>query len=208
MNNNKEQQRYPMIIDRRNFLYILVTIFSIFHRTYAGVGYVGEGSPSVPKEVRGYKVIQAEIELKERSHSKNESPFRFGEPRLVEASVFGLTLDVPVIVEALEQSGEVDLLVFDDIKVNGRAVTIEDYNRPFRLPTDVPLVLPNPIRIYIATPDLLLGALGELRDTKPVWPITGRIFVCGKFKKFIFDFKRAVLLDVKSSISNPLLNSN
>jgi hypothetical protein len=155
----------------------------------------------IPKEIRGYKVIQTKIELKDNKQS--DSAFKLGDPRVIDVSLWGLTLEVPIIIEALEHSGEVDLLVFEGIKVNGTAVTIEDYKHPFSLPQEKSITLSHPIRIYVSTPNVLMGAVGELTETKSKWPVTGRVYICGHFKKFIFDFKRAVLLNLNTSIRNP-----
>jgi hypothetical protein len=51
-----------------------------------------------------------------------------------------------------------------------------------------------------------MGALGEWNDSKPTWPVTGRVDVFGQFKKFIFKSKRVVPVELSLSLPNPLLN--
>ena len=102
---------------------------------------------SLPKEVRGYKVHRAEVELKKTTDAKKEDKsdsrkrraeeepeyqqdepllVRLGEPKLVSASPLGVTFDVPVIIGAIKQQGEVDRLVFEDMRVNDIAVNIRN----------------------------------------------------------------------------------
>jgi len=51
------------------------------------------------------------------------------------------------------------------------------------------------------------AALDEWSNSKETWPITGRVYVCGKFKKFLFTFKRCVPVDLDLTIRNPLKGS-
>lgn len=170
-----------------------------------------------PKEVRGYKVHRAEVELKKTKDSdKKKKPnkedydetepilIRLGDAQLVSTSPLGVTLDVPVVLAAVKQQGEVDRLVFEDMRVNDTAVTLEDYVHPFTLPNKEPLSLNPPLRIFVSTPQAVLRTIDEIFNSKEVWQVTGRIYVCGHFKKYLFKFKRAVPVDVQTSINNPL----
>jgi len=164
-----------------------------------------------PKEVRGYKVEHAKVEAKKSKNSNSETKpdddpllIRLGEAKLVSASPLGVTFDLPVIIAPVKQQGQVDQLVFEDMLVNETSVSIEDYLHPFALPTKDSLTLDPPLRVFVSTPQAVLTTLDDLWNSKEVWPVTGRIYVCGHFKKFIFKFKRAVPVEVKSSINNPL----
>ncbi len=64
--------------------------------------------------------------------------------------------------------------------------------------------MPEPVSIYISTPRVLLGALGEWTQPKEIWPVTGRVYVFGRFKKFLFKFKRVVPIELNLSFKNPL----
>jgi hypothetical protein len=172
-----------------------------------------------PKEVRGYKIHRAQVELKKTKESdkkKSKKPeqeeydetepllIRLGEAQLVSASPLGVTFDVPVVLAAVKQQGDVNRLVFEDMTVNGTPVTLEDYVHPFTLPNKEPLSLAPPLRIFVSTPQAVLRTIDDIFNSKDVWQVTGRIYVCGHFKKYLFKFKRAVPVDVQTSINNPL----
>ncbi|HUS10360.1 MAG TPA: hypothetical protein VMZ30_07825 [Pyrinomonadaceae bacterium] len=175
---------------------------------------------ALPKEVRGYKIHRAQVELKKtkesdkKKSSKNAEQeeydetepllIRLGEAQLVSASPLGVTFDVPVILAAVKQQGDVDRLVFEDMNVNGTPVTLEDYVHPFALPNKEPLSLDPPLRIFVSTPQAVLRTIDDIFNSKEVWQVTGRIYVCGHFKKYLFKFKRAVPVEVQTSINNPL----
>jgi hypothetical protein len=173
-----------------------------------------------PKEVRGYKVHRAQVELKKTKESERKKSdkkadkeeydetepilIRLGEAQLVSASPLGVTFDVPVVIAAVKQQGDVDSLVFEDMSVNVTPVTLEDYVHPFSLPNKEPLSLAPPLRIFVSTPQAVLRTIDDIFNSKDVWQVTGRIYVCGHFKKYLFKFKRAVPVDVQTSINNPL----
>lgn len=171
---------------------------------------------SYPKEIRGYKVERAKVEIKKQKESKGEEAsqkvsrdvdalIQFGEASIARMTPLGITLEVPVTVAAVKQKGHVDFLTFEDMVVNDIPVTVEEYNYSFDLPTDKPTLLPNPVRLFISTTRALLGALGEWKEAKEMWPVTGRVYVFGQFKKFIFKFKRVVPVELTLSLPNPLL---
>jgi hypothetical protein len=178
-------------------------------------------SRPLPKEVRGYKIHRARVEMKETNESgkkpdkrkdKSEKDeyvedepllIRLGEPELVRVTPLGVTFDVPVILAAVKQQGDVDLLVFEDMKVNDTPVTLDDYVQPFKLPNKEPLTLAPPLRIFVSTPQAVLRTIDEIFNSKEVWAVTGRIYVCGNFKKFLLKFKRAVPVELETEIKNP-----
>lgn len=170
----------------------------------------GSSGDTLPKEMRGYKVERAKVEVKKSKDSDKESVIeeeilvRLGEARLVTLSPLGVTFDVPVIVSPLKQKGDVELLAFEDMSVNDTPVTIDDYVHQFALPNKEPLTLSPPVRIFVSTPQAVLRTIDEFFNSKEVWPVTGRIYVCGHFKKFVLKFKRAVPVELQASIKNPL----
>ncbi|MDX6290311.1 MAG: hypothetical protein QOH42_2110, partial [Blastocatellia bacterium] len=129
---------------------------------------------------------------------------QLGKPQLARVTPLGITFDVPIIVSAVKQSGHVDFLVFEDMVVNGTSVNIDEYRRVFDLPNKQPLTLREPIRIYIYLPSAMLAALGDWSDSKQTWPVTGRVYVFGKFKKGPFSFKRVVPVELNLVMRNPL----
>jgi hypothetical protein len=176
-------------------------------------------SDAQPKEVRGYKIHRARVELKTKESDKKKSDkkaekeeydedepllIRLGDAQLISATPLGVTFDVPVILAAVKQQGDVDRLVFEDMSVNDTPVSLEDYVHPFKLPNKEPLALAPPLRIFVSTPQAVLRTIDELLNSKDVWQVSGRIYVCGHFKKYLLKFKRAVPVELQTSINNPL----
>jgi hypothetical protein len=166
-----------------------------------------------PKEIRGYKVELARVELKKqagktdgstRGMDSEDALIQLGEPKVTGLTPFGISLEVPVTVAAVKQGGRVDFLTFEEMTVNGTPVTVSEYHHSFDLPTSEPVTLPEPVSIYISTPRVLLGALGEWNQPKDAWPVMGRVYVFGRFKKFLFKFKRVVPVELNLSFRNPL----
>jgi hypothetical protein len=171
-------------------------------------------NPSYPKEIRGYKVERTVVELKKPANrpanDKNESEsdvdqlIQFGQPRLVGVTPLGITFEVPLVMAPIKQSGHVEFLLFEDMVVNGKPVDIDEYHRAFDLPNKEPLTLREPLSIYISLPSALLTAMDEWSQSKETWPVTGRIYVFGSFKKSIFSFKRCVPVELNLTMRNPL----
>lgn len=191
-------------------------------------------SRTYPKEIRGYKVERAAVEMKSKKvktspsgkkeaentdQSSNSNPatgsnvstdsnvdqlITFGNPQLARVTPLGITFEVPIVVAPVRQSGHVDFLLFEDMNVNDNSVEIHEYQRAFDLPNKRPLTLREPLRFYIYLPVAALAAVDEWTNSKDTWPITGRVFVCGKFKKFMFSFKRCVPVELDLEMRNPL----
>ena len=170
-----------------------------------------------PDKIRGYKVERTVIEIKAPVSAPNNNSvpgnpndagvdklITFGKPSVARVTPLGITFEVPIVVAPATQSGKVDFLVFEDIEVNGQTVKIADYNHPFRLPNSKPLTLKDPLSIYVYLPSALLAAIGEWTDSKDSWPVTGRVYVFGKFKKGLFSFKRCVPVEMDLTMRNPL----
>lgn len=162
-----------------------------------------------PKEIRGYKVYQAKISVKnqiEKNGAKDglETLVKIGEPEITDVSLGGITMEISAEIESAEQNGTIDFLTFYDFRVNNLAVEVEEYKNPFRLEKNKPTILPKPIRIFLSTKQTLRGAFKEFRESKDDWKVTGRIFVFGKFKKSFLTFKRVVPVEINLKIKNPL----
>ncbi len=172
-----------------------------------------------PKEIRGYKVERTVVEVK-KPETKNQSAdptdraassgadvdelITLGKPQLARVTPLGITFEVPVIVAPVKQSGHVDFLVFEDMVVNGASVNIDEYHREFDLPNKQPLTLRDPLRFYIYLPSAILAALGDWSDSKETWPVTGRVYIFGRFKKSLIHFKRVVPVELNVPMRNPL----
>lgn len=162
-----------------------------------------------PDKIRSYKVYQTKISVKtesEKSPEKSDAEafVKIGEPELADFSLTGITLEIPAEIEGIEQNGKVDFLSFEDFKVNGLDVEIEEYTESFEFKKKEKIVLPKPVKIFIGTGQTLRGAYKELKDSKNEWTVSGRVFVFGKFKKFGFNFKRVVPVEINLKIENPV----
>ena len=172
-----------------------------------------------PDKIRGYKVESRVVEVKSSISNRSDGSedrktagdqasadqlISLGKPALARVTPLGITFAVPVVVAPVTQSGKVDFLTFENIEINERSVKIADYEHSFQLPNRNPLTLKDPLRIYIYVPGALLAALGEWTESKETWPVTGRIYVCGKFKKGPFSFKRCVPVELNMTMRNPL----
>ncbi len=180
------------------FLIIFLLLFSapVFSQDY-------------PDKIRGYKVYKTKIFVKtenEKTPEKSdaEAIVKIGDPELADISLTGITLEISAGIEGIEQNGKVDFLTFEDFKVNGLDVEIEEYTESFEFKKNEKIILPKPVRIFIGAGQTLRGAFRELKDSKKDWTVTGRVFVFGKFKKFGFKFKRVVPVEINLKIENPV----
>ena len=133
---------------------------------------------------------------------------KLGKPQLARITPLGITFEVPIVVAPVKQSGHIDFLLFEDMVVNGTSVEIDEYHRAFDLPNKQPLTLREPLRFYIYLPNAVLAGIDEWTNSKETWPVTGRIYVFGKFKKSILgistSFKRCVPVELNVTMRNPL----
>jgi len=132
---------------------------------------------------------------------------KLGKPQLARVTPLGITFEVPIVVAPVKQSGHIDFLLFEDMVVNGTSVEIDEYHRAFDLPNKEPLTLREPLSFYIYLPRAVLAAVDEWTNSKETWPVTGRIYVFGKFKKKILgispSFKRCVPVELNVTMRNP-----
>ena len=134
-----------------------------------------------------------------------EARVTIGDPSVSDISLTGLTLEVPAEIIASGQSGRVDFLTFQNFRVNGLTVQVEEYTESFEFKKEQILELPAPAKIYLRADRILRGAWKEMNESKDEWTITGRIFVFGKFRKMGMSFKRVVPVDISIKIKNPLI---
>jgi len=179
----------------------------------AGIPVMAQ-TPSYPKEIRGYKVERAVVEIKKDRKkpggTADEDVFdpdaliQFGDPEFVSASPLSIGLEIPMIIAPVEQKGHVDFLMFEEMVVNGTTVHIDEYRHQFDLPNKGRFTLRQPLKFYIYLPSAVLAAIGEWNESKESWLVTGRVYVFGKFKKSVFSFKRCIPLELKFMMRNPL----
>lgn len=164
----------------------------------------------LPDEIRGYKVHRrAKVSVgtpagEKKSKEDSNVAVKFDAPELVEITPLGATLEVFAELTVFGQSARVDFLAFRDFRVNNLKVEIEEYKTPFEIEKNKPLRLKKPVRIFIGAAQAVKGGLREVLRSEDRWPVTGRVFVFGKFRKFGFNFKRVVPVDANLEIANPL----
>ncbi len=162
-----------------------------------------------PKEIRGYKVYKTKVTVKNQSdktdsRDDSEAFVTLGEPTVAGFSLTGATIEMAVKMSAIDQSGRVDFLTFKDFKVNGMDVDIAEYTESFSFEKNKPVDLPEPIKVFVGVGQALMGGIGEARNSKEEWDVTGTVFVFGKFKKMGFSFKRVIPIPVNVKIKNPV----
>jgi hypothetical protein len=163
-------------------------------------------SKTYPKEIRGYKVHRGAVEPKNKVRDADDQTqlIQFGDASVARVTPLGITLEIPIVVSPVQQKGRVDFLVFENMIVNGTSVEIDEYHRAFDLPNDKPLTLKEPLRFFVYLPRAVLAAIDELSARAKQWPITGVVYVFGRFKKGIFRFKRVIPIELNIKIHNPL----
>ncbi len=197
---------------------IRLSLFSVvMFMTVAGTAAALAQTRAYPDKIRGYKVERTVVEVKSAKNNNGAADNRansddsnvdqlitFGKPALARVTPLGITFEVPIVVAPVTQNGKVDFLVFEGMEINGHSVNISEYNHSFNLPSNAPLTLKSPLSIYVYLPGAMLAAIGEWTDSKETWPVTGRVYVFGKFKKSLFSFKRCVPVELDLTMRNPL----
>ena len=164
---------------------------------------------ALPSRIRGYKVYKANITVRDSSKKSDAADghgavITIGKPEITDIGLSGVVIEITAEIAATDQSGRVDFLTFNDFRINGLAVDIEEYKHEFSFKKGETIFLPKPARITIGTLNMARGARRELLESKKEWLVTGTVFVFGKFKKFGFGFKRVVPVKIDLKIDNPL----
>lgn len=212
---------HPHLKPSITFITGVVLLMSAFSSSAAGQ------NRKYPDKIRDYKVERTVVEIK-KSKPTTSNPaqsangqssetiddgsvdqlIQFGQPTVARITPLGITFDIPIVVAPVTQKGKVHFLVFEDMVINGRSVDISEYNHSFELPNKEPLTLDHPLRVQIFVSSVLLAAIGEWTNSQETWPITGRVYVFGKFKKSILgipgSFKRVVPVELNLTMKNPL----
>jgi hypothetical protein len=165
-----------------------------------------------PKSIRGYKLEKARIRVSKLKSESRGDPgedvpdaiVQIGTAKLESITPLGITFQLPVTLSAVKQGGHVDFLTFEDVVVNGTQVQVEDYHSEFELPVTGTAELPSPIKVSISLPHAFFGVLDEWSDSKSTWNISARVYVFGRFRKFLMKFKRVIPVEIQQEISNPL----
>lgn len=188
-----------MLVNGKTFssfwLALLICIFS--------APTFGQG---LPKTIRGYKVHNEILKISASKTVDSNAPVKvdLGDPSVEDVSLTGITLRLTADLLPSKQSGKVDFLMFRDVQVNGTGVEVEEYTKKFEFKRTELVSLPEPARIFIPITGIMKAAWREMRESREVWTVKGRVFVFGKFKKFGMHHKRVVPVDFEYSFPNPL----
>ena len=155
----------------------------------------------LPDKIRGYKVHQDKISV---NKTGRDAVVKIGEPNIIDASLNGITFDLPAEIKAPEQSGKIDFLAFHDFKINGLSVEPEEYTHKFEFRKGENVKLPKPARVTLPATGIVKAALKEMHESKAEWTVIGRVFVFGRFRKYGLYHKRVIPIDVNIRIKNPL----
>ncbi|HQU92599.1 MAG TPA: hypothetical protein PLK77_09900, partial [Pyrinomonadaceae bacterium] len=80
---------------------------------------------TLPDKIRGYKVYKDKVSV--NAHTENsDAAVQVGEPEVVDVSLSGITLELPAEFTTSAQSGKVEIVTFDDLKVNGIKAETEE----------------------------------------------------------------------------------
>ena len=166
-----------------------------------------------PDKIRGYKVYDAKVAVSNAADQtaktdKADAYVKIGEPKIAEIGLFSVSVETNAEIIATKQNGQVEFVMFRDIRINGVAVEIEEYNHPFSFKKGESLMLPKPARVSISVTSLPRAAYKELTESRNDLTVTGTAFAFGKFKKYGFNFKRVVPIKINLKIKNPLRSSN
>jgi hypothetical protein len=160
----------------------------------------------LPKTIRGYKVHNEILKISATKTADPNAPVRvdLGDPTVEDVSLTGITLLLTADLLSNKQSGKVDFLMFRDVQVNGTGVEIDEYTKKFEFKRTELVSLPEPARIFIPTTGIMQAAWREMRESREIWTVKGRVFVFGKFKKLGMHHKRVVPFDFEYAFPNPL----
>jgi hypothetical protein len=166
----------------------------------------------LPGEIRGYKIHRAAISVhgstaRSSDDRSLDTRIRLGEPKVVDVSLTGITFEVPIEPGPVAADGTIDFLTFNDFRVNGIPVVIDEYRGPIRLKKNAPFTVPRPVTVFVSNGGVLEAGWSEFKNIQKTWVVTGRVFAFGKFKKMGLTFKRVVPIDVDVSIKNPFTSN-
>lgn len=192
------------------FVVIMATIFLSL-----SIAAQEKSEPAFPKEIRGYKVQKAKFlvrspgeQVPADAKKENDSMVRIGVPQNFQFSLSGATFDLPLTMHSYKSGGRVESIAFEDMRVNGIKMHVEEFTHSFEFAKGVDTALPRPLKIKIDTP----MSLSELKSFSPSlteFEITGKVYVFGTFKKFGMKFKRVLpsIFTHRMKITEPLFGA-
>ncbi len=174
---------------------------------------VPAAAQDLPDKIRGYKVHRAKVSVtRARSNDSvsgtSDAGVTVGEPAVVHVSPLGITFELTAEIAGIEQSTRIDFLSFHDLRVNGIKVEAEEFRESFEIRRGHKATLPKPARFFVSSAQAAKAVWKEFTGSDEDWEVTGRMFVFGRFRKFGFEFRRVVPVDIRLSIKNPLRDAD
>ena len=161
-----------------------------------------------PSKIRGYKVYNADVRVRSADPaskgSGNDAELHLTPLRVIDIGITGITVAAGGTIYGNEHSGKIHFLTFENFRINGIPIEIDEYTTQFSFSKGAAVDLPVPAHIFINTISLAKAVKSELFDRKDRWHIDGTVFVFGKFKRFGIGFKRVVPVRIDIEIDNPL----
>lgn len=164
----------------------------------------------LPDKIRGYKVYKAKVQVTTTADATTtgatdgDAVVKIGELRVIDVGLSGVTFEADADLGVISKSGRIDFLTFHDFRVNGVAIQFDEYTHSFDVKKGAAIKLPKSVQGFISTLNIAKGGYKEFAESKPMWNVTGTVFVFGKFKKFGFKFKRVVPVKISLAVANPI----
>ena len=126
--------------------------------------------------------------------------------RAVMIGITGAKAQVTGEIESLRHEGQIDLLIFRDLTVNGSPVQVADHKENFRLEKGRPYRLRRPLEVTTGPLTTIKAAVSDSLRKAPRLQINGTVLVFGRFKRFGFTHKRVIPVKIALSIENTLFD--
>jgi hypothetical protein len=162
----------------------------------------------LPGKIRGYKVYKEKIVVVDETGSKvndnSKVEIKMENPEFADISASGVKLEVGGEITVFGQSGTIDFITFSDFQINGVKVEIEEYRERLDFQKNTAFKLKKPLEVFVSHAQTLRAAWKEAANSRDEWLVEGKVFVFGRFRKFGFNFKRVIPVEVKIKIPNPV----
>ncbi|MBI4469258.1 MAG: hypothetical protein HY650_08065 [Acidobacteria bacterium] len=115
-----------------------------------------------------------------------------------------LTVGLRIVLHPVEISGEIEVLRFEDMKLNGVPFQIAEVRSTFPLPAKEPKPLPEDLALTVRFSEVGPALLRNLLEPDKDLMIEGNALIFGRFRKFGIPFKRVVPVELKTRRPSPL----
>ena len=159
-----------------------------------------------PSRIRGYKVFEVDTSAASDPDMSMQGFIELKGVDLGPLSLAHLNLKIPVQVNPVSLKGTIDLLVFDEMFINGIPFSVMEYSTPFVIPNNESLVLSAPLELQVRYSSIAKAAFSTLMAPDKPLNISGNVLVFGSFNKFLLTFKRVVPVSFSVELPQPKSN--